>query len=384
MHPMFKFRLTVAGLLLLTFTLSCAGQKNHITGPDPLPGNSPANASYRIENNWIQLENGRAQKPAAPGSASLILVTAHGDILFRDITNDGDDDAVLFLTYQGGGSGTFYYLTAALYEKGGYQGTNGIFLGDRISSPVAKVKNGLITVEFYDRMPDESMTAPPSISVKRFFILSDSRLQEIKLGADDTIYQGLLAIGYEAGSFLPCDDMGHPLLLNQSPDFKDIIEVHGEKKAGLEPQRYVFAILAGRKTVTETAAGSKYAGAVTVTQIIKIWPRGNCRSDYIHIDSPLPGEEISSPLTLTGQARGIWFFEGDFPIILLDGQGREIALGYVSAKGEWMTKNFVGFQGLIRFDNTFSGRKGTLVLKKDNPTGLAQFDDILEIPVNFK
>jgi hypothetical protein len=31
-----------------------------------------------------------------------------------------------------------------------------------------------------------------------------------------------------------------------------------------------------------------------------------------------------------------------------------------------------------------SGSKGTVIPKKDNPTGKPEFDDALEIPINFK
>ena len=104
----------------------------------------------------------------------------------------------------------------------------------------------------------------------------------------------------------------------------------------------------------------------------------------IIVDAPLPGAQISSPLILKGKARGIWFFEGDFPVLLLDAHGNRIAEGYASAKGEWMTKNFVNFEGLLHFRDAFSGTKGSLVLKKDNPAGLPQFDDALEIPISFE
>jgi hypothetical protein len=93
---------------------------------------------------------------------------------------------------------------------------------------------------------------------------------------------------------------------------------------------------------------------------------------------------VSSPLTIRGQARGTWFFEGDFPIILLDEKGEKVAAGYAAAQGKWMTEDFVGFEGSITFNGKFSGQRGTLILQKDNPSGLAQFDDRLEIPLHFE
>ena len=82
--------------------------------------------------------------------------------------------------------------------------------------------------------------------------------------------------------------------------------------------------------------------------------------------------------------RGTWFFEGDFPVILFNSQAEKIAASYATAKGEWMTENFVEFEGIISFESSLSGQQGTLILKKDNPTGVAQFDDELKIPVYFK
>ncbi len=48
-----------------------------------------------------------------------------------------------------------------------------------------------------------------------------------------------------------------------------------------------------------------------------------------------------------------------------------------------MTTDFVEFEGIIQFKGHLSGQRGTLILKKNNPTGLDKFDDALEIPINF-
>ena len=108
------------------------------------------------------------------------------------------------------------------------------------------------------------------------------------------------------------------------------------------------------------------------------------RNNSIRLDSPVPGAVISSPHTLRGKARGTWFFEGDFPVMLLDAQGNKIAERYATAYGEWMTEDFVEFEGVIHFNNAPSGQSGILVLKKDNPTGLEKIDDDLRVPVTFQ
>ena len=73
------------------------------------------------------------------------------------------------------------------------------------------------------------------------------------------------------------------------------------------------------------------------------------KANLIRLDSPRPGAEIKSPLTITGQARGYWYFEASFPVVLVDWDGRIIAQGIATAKDEWMTENFVPFEATITF-----------------------------------
>ena len=107
------------------------------------------------------------------------------------------------------------------------------------------------------------------------------------------------------------------------------------------------------------------------------------KSDLIRLDMPQPNETISSPLTIKGEARGYWFFEADFPVKLLDEKGDLIVLAIAQAKSDWMTENFVPFEATLEFQNP-GGGKGTLVLEKDNPSGLPENADELRIPVNFQ
>ena len=106
--------------------------------------------------------------------------------------------------------------------------------------------------------------------------------------------------------------------------------------------------------------------------------------DLIRIDSPRPNQEIESPLIIEGEARGYWFFEGDFPVVLTDWDGLIIAQGIAQAKGEWMTEDFVQFEARLEFEKPEYSNKGTLILRKDNPSGLPENDDALEVPVIFK
>lgn len=121
------------------------------------------------------------------------------------------------------------------------------------------------------------------------------------------------------------------------------------------------------------------------TEEIVTQPTG--KEDLIQVTSPTSGSTITSPVMVTGKARGTWFFEASFPIYVVDWDGLIIGEGHATADGEWMTSEFVPFTALISFDTSkirgnYSNR-GTLILKKDNPSGLPEHDDAVEIPILF-
>ena len=110
------------------------------------------------------------------------------------------------------------------------------------------------------------------------------------------------------------------------------------------------------------------------------------KSDLIKVTAPTIMNEISSPLLVTGEARGQWFFEGSFPVELTDWEGVVIASGVATAQSDWMTKQFVPFTATLTYDSPFVAgfrENGKLILKKDNPSGEPENDDELVIPVRF-
>lgn len=102
----------------------------------------------------------------------------------------------------------------------------------------------------------------------------------------------------------------------------------------------------------------------------------------VNVFSPKPEEIIKSPLKISGEARGTWFFEGSFPVVLRDENGNVVKEGFVTAQKDWMTQDFVPFIGELEFD-TPEVTKGELVLKKDNPSDLPEYDKSISIPVGF-
>lgn len=106
--------------------------------------------------------------------------------------------------------------------------------------------------------------------------------------------------------------------------------------------------------------------------------------ERIKVVSPKAGQSITSPLEIKGEARGNWFFEASFPVMLTNWDGLIIAEGVAQAEGEWMTEEFVPFKAMLEFTKPEYGERGTLILKRDNPSGLPEHDAAVEIPVVFK
>lgn len=103
----------------------------------------------------------------------------------------------------------------------------------------------------------------------------------------------------------------------------------------------------------------------------------------IRVTAPVVGALVASPLVVSGEARGHWYFEASFPVKILDATGKVLAVAPAQAQGEWMTTNFVPFRLSLPFA-TSSTATGTLVLEKDNPSGLPQNDASLRIPIRFR
>ncbi|MCF7845291.1 MAG: Gmad2 immunoglobulin-like domain-containing protein [Candidatus Pacebacteria bacterium] len=108
------------------------------------------------------------------------------------------------------------------------------------------------------------------------------------------------------------------------------------------------------------------------------------KTDLIQLHSVQPDKKIESPLTITGEARGEWFFEAEFPVTLT-WDGEVIAQGIATAEDDWMTSDFVPFESVITFSvsEEMVGEEGVLSLHKSNPSGLPENDDVLEVPVIF-
>ena len=139
------------------------------------------NATYIIEGQTVTLINGSAETSVTPGSAEKVETKYFGNETIGDFNGDGAPDIAFLLTQDPGGTGTFFYVAAALKTANGYQGTNAILLGDRIAPQTTEFKNGMIIVNYAERALSDPMTAQPSVGVSKYFKIIDGNLIEIEL-----------------------------------------------------------------------------------------------------------------------------------------------------------------------------------------------------------
>ena len=140
----------------------------------------------------------------------------------------------------------------------------------------------------------------------------------------------------------------------------------------------IFLAVRNNSNVQETGNNGNVDGGNTDTST----STQPIQTSLVRIDLPLSNSFVSSPLTVTGEARGNWYFEASFPLKVLDANGNLIGQSYAQAQGEWMTTEFGPFSGTISF-STPTTPTGTLVLEKDNPSGLSQNADEVRVPIRF-
>lgn len=100
----------------------------------------------------------------------------------------------------------------------------------------------------------------------------------------------------------------------------------------------------------------------------------------IELLAPKPGKTIQSPYQIRGFARGSWYFEGSFPVILKDINGVVISETYAQAQSDWMTDEMVPFVSQLEY-LIDSPQEAVLILRKDNPSGLVELDEEISFSI---
>lgn len=132
-----------------------------------------------------------------------------------------------------------------------------------------------------------------------------------------------------------------------------------------------------------------FPGAASNEEVTEENEGGVVAHPLITVSNISEGDVVLSPLQLEGQARGYWFFEGSFPVVVTNWDGLIIAEGIATAEGEWMTEEFVPFKSVLTFISPYKTgdpefmKRGSLILKRDNPSGLPENNDAYELTVYF-
>ena len=139
------------------------------------------NAEYPIDiakKGKARLKDGYFEETAAPTTATKTKIWLGRERVIGDLNGDKLDDAVVTLIVDPGGSGVFTYLSAVISEDDTTKPTDSVLIGDRIIVNALGIKKHEIIIEYLTRQKDEPMTAKPTVSVKKSFVVQDGRLVE--------------------------------------------------------------------------------------------------------------------------------------------------------------------------------------------------------------
>ena len=265
-------------LFFLGASITLAGGGGDAADPSQTVAADPLNATYTIGANEIRLSGGRSELQTAPGSAMRTKTLAFGKPVCGDLDGDGDEDAAVIIVQDPGGSGTFYYIGAALGVKGGYRGTNAVLLGDRVAPLKVDIRNGVIFIDYRDRRPEEPMAIAPSVGKSAYLTLKNGKLTPIKpLEKGEQVLKGWVTIGHEVRSFAPCSQADELWLIGKSPALSAIVTAYRETLPKPTPYTPLFMVLAGKVTAPVASGfGAEYTAAFYATQLVRVPSKGSC------------------------------------------------------------------------------------------------------------
>lgn len=162
--------------------LICVGVGIFFFSRDNESADKHLNTSYVIEGEAVTLVHGVSEVEIIPGSASKVVTRYFGNDLHTDLNDDGRQDIVFLLTQERGGSGTFFYVVAALATDNGYVGSDAYLLGDRIAPQNITMSSNprqvnVVVVNYATRRHDEAMATTSSIGTSAYLKLDIERMQ---------------------------------------------------------------------------------------------------------------------------------------------------------------------------------------------------------------
>lgn len=105
--------------------------------------------------------------------------------------------------------------------------------------------------------------------------------------------------------------------------------------------------------------------------------------ERVSVSTPKANATVGKKFSITGKAPGNWFFEASAPYMVQTPQGDKVAQGTLQTIGDWMTTELVDFKADVSITGSYTG-PAVLVLMKDNPSGMPENEDSLEIPITIQ
>jgi heat shock protein HslJ len=162
----------------------------------------------------VTLVNGVAEIVLGNDMATKIVIRYFGNELHTDLNGDDLEDVVFLITEDGGGSGTYFYVVAAINTQEGYIGSDAVLLGDRIAPQTTELSQNpshknVIVVNYADRAVGEPMTTPPSVG------------QSLYLKLDKTNRWGIVESNFEGEADSGRMSLGMKTWVWQSAQYND-------------------------------------------------------------------------------------------------------------------------------------------------------------------
>ena len=129
----------------------------------------------------VVLRDGEFRRPAAPGSASEIVVRLTGIGAFGRL--NGADIGALVVATETGGSGTFRELALLIRGDRGWVNSHSVLLGDRVKVKAVTIAADTIVIDMIIHGPRDPRCCPTVESRKRFAV-REGRLVEIAADQD--------------------------------------------------------------------------------------------------------------------------------------------------------------------------------------------------------
>jgi hypothetical protein len=135
-------------------------------------------AEYQTE--WtpegrVRLQAGEYRAPAAPGSASEIVVALTEHLVVGEL--NGEPAAAIILYSSGGGSGTFYELHVMVERDSQPYDVAWIQLGDRVQINSLAIEGNEIVVDMITHGPDDPMCCPTKQVVQTYALQGETLVQ---------------------------------------------------------------------------------------------------------------------------------------------------------------------------------------------------------------